>query len=348
MAAARRAAGALLVSIAIASCGSAALSASPFEPGAVVSASAALDAVATAGLSPSALPATCPERISNDDPATMDDARFAWSEGQVAFCQTDLPDPNSDPSATFDENAPFIAITPWVSSDGRSWQRGQPLEVGGIFDSASIRNMVEGSGGLLAVAQGDFIDWDRSGNEVDWQFAVVGVWTSKDGKAWKRLDFARTFGVTTLGDLEGGRQGYIASNLSDQPATNAPAIWLSADGLNWKAVAIPKGELTDAHVGSAYVLPNGYLLAGWKGAPVGADFETTPAMWFSPDGVTWRETPLPGVLAAPAKEAVLVTNSPGRYVVRVGTWSCGCEPPRDDQAWISTDGIGWQPYSGGD
>jgi hypothetical protein len=278
----------------------------------------------------------------------MYDASFAWSNGYVAFCQQELPDPDANPSATFNENADYVAVTPWVSTDGLSWQRGQPLDVGGLFMAAGIGSMPEGPhGGLVAAGRGDFAGTDQTGGIVDWSFSVVGLWTSQDGKAWKRLNLASTFGPSALGDLSVGPLGFIASNLSDQPATNAPAIWLSPDGSKWKRVALSKGDLADAHIGSVYVLPNGYLLAGWKGVPVGADFNTTPAVWFSPDGLSWRETPLPGVIAAPAKEAVLVTKSPGQYVVRVGTWACGCEPPVDDQAWISTDAVGWQPYSGG-
>jgi hypothetical protein len=278
----------------------------------------------------------------------MFDSTFSWSKGQVVFCQSELPDPNADPNATFDENAPYITMTPWVSSDGLSWQRGQPLDVGGISDSSRIADMFEGPGGLVAVDQDDLIDSDQSGNEVVWGNAVTALWTSTDGKAWKRVDFASAFGVPALGDVEVGPRGYIASNLSDQPATNAPAIWLSPDGSKWTPVAIRKGDLVGAHVGHVYILPNGYLLAGWSGEPVDSELDTTPAVWFSPDAVTWRATPLPGAIAMPTMEAFLATNSPGRYVVRVGTWACGCEPPRDDQAWISTDGINWQPYSGVD
>lgn len=345
MAVARRAAGALLVSIAIASCGSAAQPARPSAQGDVVSASAMSTAGATADLSPSALPATCPERISDSDPATMFDASFSWSKGQVAFCQSELPDPNADPNATFDENAPYITMTPWVSSDGLSWQRGQPLDVGGVTDSAVIRDMFEGPAGLLAVGKGAYIDSDIQG---DWVDAVVGLWTSKDGKAWRRVDFASAFGAPALRGVAASSRGYVSWNLSDQPRTNAPAIWLSADGAKWTPVAIRKGDLVGAHVGHVYILPNGYLLAGWSGEPVGSELDTTPAVWFSPDGLTWRETPLAGAIAVSTMEAFLVTNSPGRYVVRVGTWACGCEPPSDDQAWISIDGINWQPYSGAD
>ena len=341
----RRATGALLVSIAIAGCAATAPSASP------VASPTAVSAALTADPSASASPAErCPEDLvasgtSGSVDSTSSSEWFAWSKGYVAFCQSELPDPSANPSATFNENATYFAITPWRSDDGRSWQPGRPMDVAGLGDTTWIARMVEGPAGIVAVARGAYVlDDPATGGFAD---AVTGVWTSKDGLSWTRVDLVSALGVDALGDVAVGPSGYIASNLSSASASLAPKVWLSADGRKWRSVALGKSALSGAHLGSAYVLPNGYLLAGWKGVPIGQELDTTPAIWFSPDGASWRETNLPGVVAAPMKEAVVEMNDPGRYIAVVGTWSCGCEPPDDDQAWISSDGTSWQPYSGG-
>ena len=337
--AARRAAGALLVSIAIAGCAATAPSSSPTGSR---DTTATPTAAATATISPTISPLpTVPGQIGRWVPisapvpvASADeqpDAIFGWSRGYVLFHETVID--------TADENADQIAITPWVSDDGRSWQRGQPLDVAGL-DTVEIGEMVEGPAGLEVVARGPaYGELD----DVDLDDAVVGMWTSRDGNAWNRVDLAGAFGTPVLGDIAAGPHGYIASNPSSQAASIAPAVWLSSDGRKWKPVALRSGNLAGAHLGSAYVLPNGYLLAGWDGAPVGEDLETTPAVWFSPDGLTWRETPLPGVVAVSTMEAAVETRGPGHYIALATTWSCGCEPPHDDQAWSSIDGVSWQP-----
>ena len=347
----QRAAGALLLSVVLAGCGFAAASTKPAGSRAAVS--AAPVTTADTGDSPSESASSTatypdgPSAVSESNPVANDGAPFAWSKGYVVFCE--VVDENAvdsfNPDA--DNNPDEIAITPWVSSDGHSWQPGQPLDVAGLSDLDAIGEMVDGPEGLVAVGQGEFRDFGDSDPTVDVTDAVIGLWTSKDGKAWSRLNLAGTFGVQALGDVAAGPRGYIASNLSDATASIAPAVWLSADGRKWRSVALGKGGLAGAHLGSAYVLPSGYLLAGWKGVPVGQELDTTPAVWFSPDGLAWREANLPNVVAAPMKEAVVQTDAFGRYTVVVGTWSCGCEPPRDNQTWTSTDGSSWQMVTNG-
>ena len=288
-----------------------------------------------AGAVPSGFP------VSVDSTSTRD-SLFAWSRGYVVFRETvDTSD---------DDNAGQIAVTPWVSSDGRSWQQGQPLDAASLWDSTSMAAMVEGPAGLVAVSRGSFFSDDLSGDVPD---AVTGLWTSTDGKSWKRVALESAFGVEALGDVAAGPLGYIATNLSYAAASVAPAVWLSADGRKWRSVALARGSLAGGHLATGYVLPGGYLVAGWTVGPADTDAptdtagpngpDTTPAIWSSSDGVSWRESSLPGVVAAPMKEAAVETIAAGRYIADVGSWSCGCEPIRDDQAWSSTDGFSWQP-----
>jgi hypothetical protein len=260
------------------------------------------------------------------------DSLFAWNGGYVVFRET------KEWSADVNDDKPEdISITPWVSSDGRSWQEGQPMDVAGLYDNASMAAVIEGPAGLVAVTDGEYANPDNA-----FVRAVTGMWTSSDGKSWARVDITSTFGVDALGDVAAGPLGYVASHISSTPAGDAPAVWLSADGRKWRSIKLAKGSLAGAHLGTAYVLPSGYLLAGWEGVPTGDERETTPAIWFSTNGVTWRETNLPGVVAAPLKEAVVERNATGLYIALVGTWSCGCEPAPDNQAWRSTDGSNWQ------
>jgi hypothetical protein len=259
------------------------------------------------------------------------DSLFAWGSGYVVFRET------VEFGADVNDDTDEISITPWISSDGSSWQKGPPMDVSGLYDDDRMGAVVEGRAGLVAVAYGT-----RSDDENEFADAVTGMWTSADGKSWKRLDISRTFGVDAIGDVAAGPLGYIASNFSSMPAGGAPAVWLSADGRKWRSVALSKGSLAEAHLGSVYVLPAGYLLAGWKGVPIGDEGDTTPAIWSSTDGVTWKEANLPDVVAASRKQAFVEHAATGLYVALVGTWACGCEPRPDYQAWTSIDGFSWQ------
>jgi hypothetical protein len=258
------------------------------------------------------------------------DSLFAWSGGYVVFRETeDMSDGKSDGQ---------ITITPWVSRDGSSWQKGQPLDVTGFWDTTGIASLIEGPGGLMAVSDGPYSNDDDS---VDVPHAVAGLWTSTDGKAWKRVNLAKAFGVQALGYVAAGPGGYIACGLSD-----APAVWLSSDGIKWRSATLAKGSLAGAHLGSAYVVQGGYLLAGWTGTPAVDASDTppatTPAIWSSHDGVSWSEATLPGVVASSTKQAFVTTIALGHYTAAVETWSCGCETTRDDQTWSSTDGSDWR------
>jgi len=195
--------------------------------------------------------------VSVDSTSTRD-SLFAWSRGYVVFRETvDTSD---------DDNAGQIAVTPWVSSDGRSWQQGQPLDAASLWDSTSMAAMVEGPAGLVAVSRGSFFSDDLSGDVPD---AVTGLWTSTDGKSWKRVALESAFGVEALGDVAAGPLGYIATNLSYAAASVAPAVWLSADGR--KVVVYYIGKIALVDVASGELTPIVFREQAWKDFTTRAD-----------------------------------------------------------------------------
>jgi len=78
--------------------------------------------------------------------------------------------------------------------------------------------------------------------------------------------------------VSAGPKGYMAVSRSSDSSTASPAVWLSADGQSWRAVALAPATFEDAYLARGTVLGDGFLVAGRIGSLEGwggGDFPAT-------------------------------------------------------------------------
>lgn len=206
---------------------------------------------------------------------------------------------------------------------------------GAVHPERSVRSLAAGPGASVAVGS-------TNGN--------AAIWTSPDGRAWRRAGFPATAGLLT--DAVRGGSGWLAVGRVSGTSPG-PLALTSQDGLTWQRPVFPAGPPPVA----AATGPSGYVAVGtgvaWRsadlrtwsrvgldGAP--ADVAATgrgyaavggrgkvPAAWTSPDGLTWTAARLPAGLTAPLTQ---VAAKGGTLVAIAG----------DAAALVSTDaGATW-------
>jgi hypothetical protein len=214
---------------------------------------------------------------------------------------------------------PVYPIRMWLSSDGRTWKM---LAASWIkaFGRSQIDLVAAGPSGLVVFGE----QVPPTGDPT------AMVWTSSDGKAWKKAtQFGSAFRTDTMLDLEGGPSGYVAvggpwvgGNLG-QPTK----AWRSTDGRTWQQAS----GLESGHgPGAIWTCAAGFLgLAGSSGMPT---------FWVSADGTRW--TARQASLEHPIYPADVSSGiySDGSRIVALGRdWA------RAPGAWLTSDGINWQP-----
>jgi hypothetical protein len=239
----------------------------------------------------------------------------------------------------------------WVSSDGRAWQRidddagvfGDAMSVTGAGSDQFINDIAGGSLGVVAVgADGLTLAHDAA------------VWISNDGSVWERLPHdADVFGgegdqfmhsvVQTSGSvIVVGESGGVA------------AAWVSRDGTQWA-----RADVNDESIraGGEPSVMNDVAEAGVGLVAVGsAGVDLGPAVWLSPDGVTWErlvdsmageqsgfstdELAMSPMTAVAAGEHGLVAI--GTKLLDASSSTYGSEWSAGPVVWTSADGYEWQ------
>jgi hypothetical protein len=175
--------------------------------------------------------------------------------------------------------------------------------------------------------------------------AAKALWTSPDGRNWSRVDLAGQFGGKAVGSVSAGPKGYMAISVSSDSAVAEPLVWLSANGRTWRSSPFPAAAFLNAYLASSLVLSNGYLVAGRIGSVAGYGSGsyplTTPQLWWSADGISWTQLPMPGLKAAPEAEAAVTRISDGRFIAHVVNWDGPVPPDGPTQLWASSDGVTW-------
>jgi hypothetical protein len=244
----------------------------------------------------------------------------------------------------------------WTSKDGRTWAVDATIA---SFQHASLRLLLV-AGSRLLVA-GSYADPVPGGQGV----AVPAIWTSRDGIAWtivigKLPDlvaqggpgfigfyraelffgpgqhpsfFMQSADGTTWTSASGPVAGWVqdliatpdrgalAMGWMDGPpaADGGPTFdamaWHTADGLTWLG---PTKIATGAEAMSVVVGGPGYLAVGSK--------DQGPALWSSPDGLTWRQEAIGTLEGALARIFVV----PGGFLIK-----------SDAGVWFSRDGLAW-------
>jgi hypothetical protein len=257
----------------------------------------------------------------------------------------------------------------WIGSGG-TWQALAPAALA----HADVYDLITVDGLLIAVGQ-----------DVSDGFAAA-AWTSRDGLSWTHsrgdLGCAVMSSVTRFGSgfIAFGSRGplNVEGFIGEQSGT---CEWVSADGLSWARVSLPKAVFpATASVSALSTGPGGLIAAGTDAGPK----RSLAALWRSSDGRDWTrlatdwaadwsslDQALPGgpgivVLGTDAHGnaglatsvyGVAWTNSPapGQGTLYSGP-SLAAGPaglifggftvngsPSPAMAWLSLDGVSWRP-----
>ena len=227
----------------------------------------------------------------------------------------------------------------WTSPDGISWSRVPHDEtVFGGEGNHSITSVTAGGPGLVAVGT------EAVENDVD-----GAVWTSPDGIDWSRVPHDEAVfggeGDQSITSVTAGGPGLVAVG-TDGPVKNSDvAVWTSTDGVTWSRV--PHDEAVFGGGGNQSITS---VTAGGPGlVAVGTDAshdDGDPAVWTSPDGITWSRVPNEAVFGGEDRELmgadrqVMESVTPGGPgLVAVGFE--GSFSNSDAAVWTSPDGITW-------
>jgi hypothetical protein len=200
------------------------------------------------------------------------------------------------------------AAVVWISDDGLTWRLGdvQDDSPGGGNDPAVMRDVAVTPTGFVAVG----------GAGLDERPAV---WLSSDGVGWHRLLDEMAGGASgfdlplqPMTSVAAGEAGIVAIGdqlrIDEDPSlaergTKGPAVWVSADGFEWRLVEPSFLERTDDPSSYAYVKRGSPVVLAdvtWVGSELiavgGYELEPTAyslpsfvTLWSSSDGgETWR------------------------------------------------------------
>jgi hypothetical protein len=258
-------------------------------------------------------------------------------------------------------------LVTWTSTDGRAWDRapdqpaleGSDLLIEGVSTFGG-RFVAVGSDGVRGVAltSNDGRTWTRSPDQSAFKptagqairihsvsggpsgFVAVGgshkiaggylqaiaplTWTSADGRHWTRgPQIASTTGIV-LNGVASGPSGWIAVGAPYNPPLTS-AIFRSPDGHRWTrepgASSFKNAAILDVtYAGNQFVAGGIHFAAG---AP-------SPAIWSSPDGLTWHYQ----TLSADSGQVF--------HVAPVGDGFAATGPSTETTgAWFSEDGRTW-------
>jgi hypothetical protein len=223
--------------------------------------------------------------------------------------------PTPPPTATATATA---TASPTLSADlGRRWER---IATG--FRSARLEAVVAGGPGLIA--GGSII----TGRRLDGV-----IWTSADGRAWRRVTAAPGFQDAGVGNLAAKGDGAllaIGATCALESECGGPRVWTSSDGSTWAAARTNLPQ--NASLASAAAGGPGWVAVG----SVGDFSQSRPAVWTSTDGTRW--TAARGFGSAEGYLSGIVVTSAGF----VAHGSAGTIESRAAAVWVSADGSAWE------
>ncbi len=210
-----------------------------------------------------------------------------------------------------------------------------------------------------AVAAGD---WKRYGVpvslaeklvDVAWTgtaFVAVGTapgglpasWISPDGVVWSGPHLAGE-APTVLGKLAVTADYLFAvGHQADQPAPRQ--VFRSPDGVRWEHATPPSGNVAGVAAGPT----GGYIAVGWVGDPEAVTKTSTPAVWFSADGLEWNavhEQLAPADMGLPAAGALTDVVAFDGAIWAAG--SIGQDEDYRPMVWRALAPNGWEPMPDG-
>ncbi len=239
--------------------------------------------------------------------------------GAIAFAE-ELPDVSPADLGWLHMTAP--QPTGWVASTEGGVQHIERISSLPAPASGDIWTVAAGSDGFLALG---------SGAGLSTESLPPLVAASTDGRAWRLADLASVhFDGVVAGWGPAGWLALLTNANADRPTT---WVWQSRDRLKWAVL----GKMpSDAPENPLQIVSNdgGYLLA----ASGSSGPET--ALWFSEDGVTWRETAATGMSSRAWLR--LAVGPAGFYA-----WDAQGEPGNAPVAVYSADARTWAAVSDG-
>ncbi len=200
----------------------------------------------------------------------------------------------------------------WHASDGTTWRRSAPFEVGGPNSRATA---------VWAIPSG-------------WQTAVEGavtgtitIWESIDGLTWSQVGEPAAVGDVNV-YAGAAPDGTVVMSRSVE-TTSGLRLFASHDGRTWERVEVAGGCETNA---TQIVPPARPGLDAWV---LLADMR----LCTSPDLVSWS-----GTTMTDAPSAVAQTRF-GAIVLADACFGAGSTCAPDPRAYLSTDGVTWTPMA---
>jgi hypothetical protein len=269
------------------------------------------------------------------DPLQFDTSRTFWPgslligvaavpSGLVALTET--TDCGTAPCVVTDE----AVVTAWTSSDGRRWT------------PHALPGPIRLSGGGLQVAGGPAGVVVASSGGLGARVAI-----STDGIVWQARAASALPAGFLLNDLQGTGAGYVAAGLQVTGDTHwdAAALW-SPDGRRWSSMPmlLPSPPASASGPGSSITS----VSAGRDGLIAVGRNLTVPggALWWqSPDGQHWTALPTFQPLGTVNCSRQGCGPEPNGWLVGDGERLIAGRGGPDASAWVSPDGISWQPIS---
>jgi len=211
----------------------------------------------------------------------------------------------------------------WLSRDGQRWQR-VPHQA--AFDGAGMGAITAGGPGLVAVGS-----IPTNGRVPISQERGV-VWTSPDGRTWKKLENKVFAGANIYQVIRAG-PGLLAvgdSYPAPPPYGSHAVVWTSRNGSDWRRVPRDPKVFVDGSGMFAVVAGAHGLLATGITEPPNLDYRSL--LWTSRDGITWRLAPGDPLLHGLVHRVIAV--GPGYLAIG--------EQDGNPVLWSSLDGAHWR------
>ena len=198
-----------------------------------------------------------------------------------------------------------VIAAAWWSDGLAGWHRAGDGATGALDGSGNSRMVA-----VTATASG---------------FAAVGshgarpaVWTSRDGRAWRRSDLPLPSGASTavLRFVAANGGVVVAAGMAQTPDGQVPFAVRSADGgVTWQEALLPKPART-AQVTALAAAGGGFAATGTYGSSTG---HQNVVIWTSEDGIHWTAaTPSARGLAGPGIQAITGLDASGDMLTGVG------------------------------
>ena len=233
-----------------------------------------------------------------------------------------------------------------------------PVAAGRPVDA--INAVTAGGPGFVAVGGGCLEEGESGSCEAI-------VWTSTDGRTWKRapasdatnIGFAFPLSGPRIGmfDVAAGAPGIVAIGYAARPNLQA-AAWFSPDGASWERITL--GDVNSTRVNAVTWDGRSFVAVGEDRSQF-TDLKDLPtataraAVWTSADGRTWTRVPHTTVLDVggfidtmedPMTGGMrgVITGPAG--LIAVGSVCQNNPAACQSAAWTSTDGTSWERVVG--